>query len=240
MNMPLIELTDVTRRFDNGACAVDDVSLSVQQGESVAILGRSGSGKSTLLNLIAGLDRPSTGTVVIAGADVGAMSEATSARYRRSTIGLVFQFFNLLDDLTVSDNVMLPARLAGTRRSAGRRRTSELLEVLGIAEHADSYPGTLSGGERQRVAIARALVNRPALVLADEPTGALDSASATVVGALFAELNVSGQTVVVVTHDVAFADACATRTIHLVDGHVRADHGARSGTSAPLAAARLQ
>jgi len=135
-------------------------------------------------------------------------------------VGMVFQFFNLLDDLTVSDNVMLPAQLIGTKRSQARQRANELLQILGIERHANSYPGTLSGGERQRVAVARALVNRPALVLADEPTGALDSASGADVAALFSELNASGQTILLVTHDVLLAASCATRTINLVDGNL--------------------
>ena len=225
MSTPVIELTNVTRRYDDGATALDDLSLTVQPGESVAILGPSGSGKSTLLNLVAGLDRPTSGTVVVAGANVGTLSEAASARYRRNSVGMVFQFFNLLDDLTVSDNVLLPAQLIGTRRSEARHRTKELLQILGIERHADVYPGRLSGGERQRVAVARALVNRPSLVLADEPTGALDSASGAEVASLFAELNASGQTILLVTHDVSLADACATRTIKLADGRL-ADGGA--------------
>jgi len=222
MTAPVIELTNVSRRYDDGAAALDDVSVAVQPGEAVAILGPSGSGKSTLLNLVAGLDRPTSGTVVVAGANVGAMSEAASARYRRSSVGMVFQFFNLLDDLTVSDNVLLPAQLVGMRRAEARDRTRELLQVLGIERHANAYPGRLSGGERQRVAVARALVNRPALVLADEPTGALDSASGAEVAALFSELNESGQTILLVTHDDAIANACATRTIRLADGRLSA------------------
>jgi len=220
MGAPVIELTNVSRRYDDGSAALDDVSLTVQPGEAVAILGPSGSGKSTLLNLVAGLDRPSHGSVFVAGTNVGEMREAESARYRRAGVGMVFQFFNLLDDLTVGDNVMLPAQLIGTRRSAARQRMTELLQVLDIERHADSYPGTLSGGERQRVAIARALINRPALVLADEPTGALDSASGADVAGLFGELNASGQTILLVTHDVSLAAACATRTVRLADGRV--------------------
>jgi len=220
MGAPVIELTNVSRRYDDGSAALDDVSLTVQPGEAVAILGPSGSGKSTLLNLVAGLDRPSGGTVFVDGTNVGEMREAESARYRRSSVGMVFQFFNLLDDLTVSDNVMLPAQLIGTRRTEARQRTTELLRVLGLERHAETYPGTLSGGERQRVAIARALINRPALVLADEPTGALDSANGADVAALFGELNATGQTILLVTHDVSLAAACATRTIKLADGRL--------------------
>jgi putative ABC transport system ATP-binding protein len=146
------------------------------------------------------------------------LSEAASARYRRSRVGLVFQFFNLLDDLTVTDNVTLPATLAGMARTTARRQAAELIERLGIDRLAQSYPGRLSGGERQRVGVARALINRPALLLADEPTGALDSAAAADVRGLFAELHAEGQTIVLVTHDLALAGALATRTVELLDG----------------------
>jgi putative ABC transport system ATP-binding protein len=139
---------------------------------------------------------------------------------------MVFQFFNLLDDLTVIDNVLLPAQLAGRAGGEARRRAAELLESLGIARHADAFPGHLSGGERQRVAVARALMNRPPLLLADEPTGALDSASAAEVRELLTELNRGGQTILLVTHDVALARSCATRTIELVDGRIARDETA--------------
>jgi putative ABC transport system ATP-binding protein len=223
MNQPVIELTDVSRRYEAGPPALDGVSLTIAAGEAVAILGPSGSGKSTLLNLIAGLDRPSEGTVTVSGVRVDELGEAGSARYRRAKIGMVFQFFNLLDDLTVVDNVMLPAQLAGTTRAAAHRRAAELLATLGIERHARAYPGRLSGGERQRVAVARALMNRPALLLADEPTGALDSASGEDVQRLLTQLHGEGQTIVLVTHDLALAESCATRTIQLVDGRVSTD-----------------
>ena len=142
---------------------------------------------------------------------------------------MVFQFFNLLDDLTVADNVMLPAQLAGMARGAAQRRAAELLGALGIDRHARAYPGRLSGGERQRVAVARALMNRPALLLADEPTGALDTASGEDVQQLLNDLHADGQTIVLVTHDLALAESCATRTVQLVDGRVAADTAARRG-----------
>ncbi|WP_035854228.1 ABC transporter ATP-binding protein [Cryptosporangium arvum] len=219
----LIELQHVTRRYDSGPPALDDVSLTVHTGEAVAILGPSGSGKSTLLNLIAGLDKPSDGTVTVGGTRVDTLSEAASARYRRARIGLVFQFFNLLDDLTVFDNVVLPAQLAGNARAETTRRATELLTSLGIARHARAYPGRLSGGERQRVAVARSLMNRPALLLADEPTGALDTASGTEVRRLLTDLHADGQTIVLVTHDRTLAAECATRTIEVVDGRIATD-----------------
>jgi len=223
MPVPLIELHEVSRRYDEGPPALRDVSLSVAPGEAVAILGPSGSGKSTLLNLVAGLDRPSAGTVTVDGVRVDRLGEAASARYRRARIGLVFQFFNLLDDLTVADNVMLPAQLAGVARGAAQRRAAELLGTLGIDRHATAYPGRLSGGERQRVAVARALMNRPALLLADEPTGALDTAAGEDVQRLLTELHADGQTILLVTHDMALAGTCATRTIQLLDGRIAAD-----------------
>ncbi|MFG3137418.1 ABC transporter ATP-binding protein [Streptomyces sp. NPDC048211] len=223
MTTPVIELRGVSRRYDDGPPALHEVSLTVRPGEAVAILGPSGSGKSTLLNLIAGLDRPDQGTVTVDGVRVDQLGETGSALYRRSKIGMVFQFFNLLDDLTVTDNVVLPARLAGMTRGEAHRRTAELLELLGIGRHARTYPGRLSGGERQRVAVARALMNRPALLLADEPTGALDTASGQDVSRLLTGLNAEGQTIVVVTHDLALARSCTNRTIRIADGRITED-----------------
>ncbi|GAA4985548.1 ABC transporter ATP-binding protein [Kitasatospora paranensis] len=223
MTEPVIELSGVSRRYDEGPPALDDVSLTVHAGESVAVLGPSGSGKSTMLNVIAGLDRPTSGAVTVGGVRVDRLGEAGSARYRRATVGMVFQFFNLLDDLTVIDNVLLPAEVAGMARGDARRRAAELLDALGVARHARANPGRLSGGERQRVAVARALMNRPALLLADEPTGALDTASGEDVKALFQELHADGQTIVTVTHDLTLAQSCATRTIRIVDGRIAAD-----------------
>ncbi|MFJ9446014.1 ABC transporter ATP-binding protein [Kitasatospora sp. NPDC101235] len=220
---PVIELSGVSRRYEGARAALDGVTLSVRAGESVAVLGPSGSGKSTLLNLVAGLDRPSAGTVTVAGVRVDRLGEAASARYRRGTIGMVFQFFNLLDDLSVADNVVLAGELAGVPRAEARRRAGELLESLGIDRHARAHPGRLSGGERQRVAVARALMNRPTLLLADEPTGALDSASGEDVKELFRELHEDGQTVLIVTHDLTLAEDCATRTVRMRDGRVEAD-----------------
>lgn len=223
MTAPIIEIRDVIKKYDVERPALADLNLDVQAGEALAVLGRSGSGKSTLLNMIAGLDKPSQGSVTVDGLRVDAMTEAASAKYRRERIGMVFQFFNLLDDLTVDDNVLLPAQLAGMPRGEARSRAAGLLDRLGIARHARAFPGRLSGGERQRVAVARALMNHPVLLLADEPTGALDSASAADVRALLTELNADGQTILLVTHDVALAQSCATRTIELVDGKVFRD-----------------
>ncbi|MEH0827132.1 MULTISPECIES: ABC transporter ATP-binding protein [Micromonospora] len=220
MTDPVIDVRGVTRRYGEGPPALHDVSLTVRPGECVAVLGPSGSGKSTLLNLLAALDRPDAGTVTVAGTRLDKLGEAASARFRRAHVGLVFQFFNLLDDLTVLDNVLLPAQLAGAPARASRAHAAALLDSLGIARHAQAYPGRLSGGERQRVAVARALVNRPALLLADEPTGALDTASGEDVRRLLDELHRSGQTIVLVTHDLRLAEASAGRTIRLRDGRV--------------------
>ncbi|MFI9169374.1 ABC transporter ATP-binding protein [Streptomyces lincolnensis] len=220
----VIELTGVAKRYDSaGAPALGPLDLRVAQGEALAVTGPSGSGKSTLLNLVAGLDKPTEGAVTVAGQRIDRMGEHALARFRRERIGMVFQFFNLLDDLTVADNIRLPAQLAGTARRRTAERAGELMELLGIHKHARAYPGRLSGGERQRVAVARALVNRPALLLADEPTGALDSASGQDVRELLVDLHRGGQTLVLVTHDLALAEACASRTIHLVDGRLALD-----------------
>jgi putative ABC transport system ATP-binding protein len=183
-------------------------------------MGPSGSGKSTLLNLIAGLDQPTRGTVTVAGERIDQLGETGMARCRRRQIGMIFQFFNLLDDLTVADNVLLPAQLAGMRRSKARARVRELLAALHIERYRDAYPARLSGGERQRVAIARALVNRPAVLLADEPTGALDTATGEEIGQLLLELNRSGQTLVMVTHNPELAARYTHRVVHLLDGRI--------------------
>ena len=223
MTEPIIEIRDVSKTYDEERPALAGVDLEVNAGEALAVLGPSGSGKSTLLNMIAGLDRPSEGTVAVGGLRLDGLGEAALAKYRRERIGMVFQFFNLLDDLTVEDNVLLSAQLAGRPRALARHRAADLLERLDIARHARAFPGRLSGGERQRVAVARALMNRPQLLLADEPTGALDSASAAEVRNLLAELNREGQTIVLVTHDTALAASCATRTVELVDGRIARD-----------------
>jgi putative ABC transport system ATP-binding protein len=219
----LVTISDVTKRYAGGQPALDEVSLEVAPGEAVAVMGPSGSGKSTLLNLIAGLDRPTSGTVTVAGQRVDRLSETGVARFRRRQVGMIFQFFNLLDDLTVADNVLLPAQLAGMRRVKARARAGELLAELGIGQYKNAYPGRLSGGERQRVAIARALVNSPALLLADEPTGAVDTATGEAIGELLLKLNRAGQTLVLVTHSPDLAARYAGRVIRLVDGRVISD-----------------
>jgi len=220
----LVQLSDVTKRYDHdGAAAVAHVSLEVAPGEAVAVMGPSGSGKSTLLNLIAGLDRPTSGAIRVGDERVDTLSETGLARFRRRQVGMIFQFFNLLDDMTVADNILLPAQLAGLPAAQARQRAAELMTALRIGAHADAYPARLSGGERQRVAIARALVNRPALLLADEPTGALDTATGEEIGELLLDLNASGQTLILVTHNPDLATRYARRVIQLVDGTVAGD-----------------
>ena len=217
----VIRFDGVTKIYQSGApAALADVTLTVAAGEVAAVMGPSGSGKSTLLNLVAGLDKPTSGAVTVAGLRIDTLGEAALARFRARHVGIIFQFFNLLDDLTVADNVLLPAQLAGASRRAARARAAELLERLGIADHRDDYPARLSGGQRQRVAIARALVNSPELLLADEPTGALDTATGQEIGRLLRELNAAGQTLVLVTHDPALAQRYAARILQLVDGHL--------------------
>jgi putative ABC transport system ATP-binding protein len=223
----LIRLSGVTKRYEGVAGpAVEDVSLTVEPGEAVAVMGPSGSGKSTLLNLVAGLDKPTSGTITVAGQRVDILSETKLARYRRTQVGMIFQFFNLLEDLTVADNVLLPAQLAAMPRRRARVRCAALLAQLGIDKYANTYPGRLSGGERQRVAIARALVNDPAVLLADEPTGAVDTATGEEISRLLLELNQQGQTLVLVTHSPELAARYAKRTVRLADGRIVSDTAA--------------
>ncbi|MDQ6710547.1 MAG: ABC transporter ATP-binding protein [Candidatus Dormibacteraeota bacterium] len=224
----LIELTDVSKLYGGKVAALDSISIRIPAGQATAIMGPSGSGKSTLLNVIGGLDRPSAGSVVVDGANLGRMSEAALARFRRARVGIVFQFFNLLNNLTALDNVLIPAQLAGVKPADARRRAEDLFERLEIVAVRDQYPARMSGGQRQRVAIARALINGPALLLADEPTGALDSHSGDQVMAILADLNRSGQTIVLVTHDDRLASANASRVIRLIDGAVVGAGGMRA------------
>jgi putative ABC transport system ATP-binding protein len=199
--------------------ALRGVDLEVGAGEFVAVMGPSGCGKSTLLHLLGGLDRPTAGSIELDGRRVESLSEAAWAVLRRRELGFVFQFFNLVGTLTVAENVELPARLVGASPAEARRRGEELLERLGVSARADTLPSRLSGGQQQRVAIARALVNRPAVLLADEPTGNLDSASAAEVLGLLRELKADGQTLVLVTHDARVA-ASADRVLAMRDGLV--------------------
>ena len=213
---------------------MDGVDLDVAAGETVAIMGPSGCGKSTLLHLLGGLDRPSGGEVRLAGSRVDQMSERALARLRQDAVGFVFQAFHLMDELTAVENVELPALLAGLARVA-RRRATGLIERVGLAERAGFLPAALSGGQRQRVAIARALANEPLVVLADEPTGNLDSAATLEVLRLFESLHAAGQTLVVVTHDSRIA-ATADRMISMRDGTFIDETRLTGGTRGDLGA----
>jgi len=219
----VLETTGLGKLHGEGAAAVTalaDVDLTVGQGEFVAVTGPSGCGKSTLLNLLGGLDRPTSGEVLVHGERLAGASEARRARLRRSEVGFVFQFFNLIGNLSVADNVELPGLLAGLSAREAKQRRIELLTTLGIAEHAEQSPTRLSGGQQQRVAIARALINRPKVLLADEPTGNLDSTSARDVMALLRTMHAErGQTIVLVTHDARVA-ARADRVITMRDGTI--------------------
>jgi putative ABC transport system ATP-binding protein len=197
--------------------AVDGVDLDVVAGETVAVMGPSGCGKSTLLHLLGGLDRPTAGEIWLAGRRVDQMTERALARLRRDAVGFVFQAFHLMDELTAAENVELPALLAGRSPRAARRRAADLLDQVGLADRAKFLPSALSGGQRQRVAIARALVSDPQVVMADEPTGNLDSEATLDVLRLFESLHKAGQTLVVVTHDSRIA-ATADRMISMRDG----------------------
>jgi len=222
--------------------ALRGIDLAVHGGEFVALMGPSGCGKSTLLNLVAGLDLPDEGTIVVAGEQVTGRSEDDLARLRRRHIGIVFQFFNLLEGMTVLENVALPALIAGRKRRMAETRARDLLDLLGIGDKAGTLPGVLSGGQRQRLAIARALANEPTLLLADEPTGALDSEGGSEVIELLRRLHAGGQTIILVTHDADVA-AAAKRLVRMRDGRIvtqpepaAADPGSAEPAAEPAAA----
>jgi putative ABC transport system ATP-binding protein len=219
----MIELSNVTKRYATPAgpvVAIDEVSLRAGPGELVALTGRSGSGKSTLLNLIAGIDIASSGDVKVAGQPIDGRSERRLARWRGATVGVVFQFFQLLPTLTVLENVMLPMDFLGTRPVRARAgHAMTLLSRVGIADQAHKFPATLSGGQQQRAAIARALANDPRVITADEPTGNLDTETAAMVLSLFASLAASGTTVVLATHERDISRV-ATKVVELRDGRL--------------------
>ena len=227
-----IQVSDVVKAYPLSAgefVAIDHLSLDIAPGEFVAVVGRSGSGKTTLLNLLAGIDRPTSGTVRVADADLGSLSESGLAAWRGRNVGLVFQFFQLLPTLTVVENVMLPMDFAKKIPVGERRdRALHLLERMGVGDQADKMPAALSGGQQQRAAIARALANDPPILLADEPTGNLDSHTADAVLELFADLNTDGRTIVVVTHERDIRSIVG-REVTLMDGRVVTDEGERAG-----------
>ncbi len=222
---PLIRLEDVTRAYSMGGrtlYALRGVSLSIQPGEFIAIIGPSGSGKSTLLNLIGGIDKPDTGSVWVGGRQIDLLDENTLAKWRGEQIGIVFQFFQLLPTLNALENVMLPMELrgaSGNHRGTRRDRALAALARVGLSERATQLPSELSGGEQQRVAIARALANDPPILLADEPTGNLDTDTGQRVIALLVELNRAGKTIILVTHEEGLARA-ASRRVRVRDGHI--------------------
>jgi len=222
---PIIETQSLTKTFGNNGVAVRalrGIDLTVDRGEFLALIGPSGSGKSTLMAILGCLDKPTSGSYAFDGERVDGLSNAELARIRNHKIGFVFQLYNLLPKASVLRNVELPMLYAGVRRKERRRRATELLERVGIPEKAKSLPSTLSGGQRQRVAVARALANNPAMLLADEPTGALDSKTGHEVLELFSELHRQGNTILIVTHDLSIA-ALASRQVEIHDGRVASE-----------------
>ena len=221
--MSLLEVKDLCRTFRQGDTdihAVGHVSFSMEAGEMLAIVGQSGSGKTTLLNLLGGIDKPSAGQVLLDGRDIHTLSDAEAAKLRRQKIGYIYQDFKLLPILTAKENIMLPAILDGKKAPA--RVVSALADRLGIGNRLNHLPSQMSGGQRQRVAIARALINQPAIILADEPTGNLDKASAQEILELLLQLHREGNTILLVTHEESFADRCP-RKITLSDGRIISD-----------------
>jgi putative ABC transport system ATP-binding protein len=227
--VPLIALSHVTKTFSGAAgafTALDDISLTINRGDFAVVVGQSGSGKSTLLGLLSGIDRPTRGEVVVGGTAVHTLSEQKMSSWRGKAVGIVFQFFQLLPTLTAAENVMLPMDFCGTWPVKERLgRAMALLSRLGVADQANKFPPKLSGGQQQRVAIARALANEPSLLLADEPTGNLDSRTADAILELFRSLAHDGQTVVMVTHERS-ARRLASQTITLSDGQIVANESA--------------
>lgn len=223
---PIIDLHQVSKTYDSPSgpfTALQDINLHVRAGEFVAVVGKSGSGKTTLLNVLAGIDRPTRGTIAVDGTQVHSLSESQLAEWRGRTIGLVFQFFQLLPTLTVAENVMLPMEFVKIIPAAERRsRALELLDRVGIRDQADKLPASLSGGEQQRAAIARALANDPPILMADEPTGNLDEHTGISVLELFANLNADGRTIIVITHERDIS-RYADRRVTLVDGRIADD-----------------
>src|SRR5689334_20049633 len=219
---PLVQLRDVRKTYDVMTApvrALRGVDLEVAPGEFVALAGASGSGKSTLLSVVAGLERHDDGLVMVAGLDLGRSTAAQRAELRRKHVAIVFQFFRLLEQMTALQNVAFAAQISGVRAREAHERAGDLLDQLGLLNRAADYPVTMSGGERQRLAIARALAPRPSLLLADEPTGSLDSAGAAEIIDLLGQLHQEGQTILLVTHDDSVA-AAADRTVHLRDGQI--------------------
>jgi len=231
-----LSAVDVSRHYQSGKAtirAVDHVDLSLQAGDFLAVVGASGSGKSTLLNLLAGLDSPTAGRISVDGRALADLDRRARAKYRGGDVGMVFQSFNLIGHLTALQNVELALYFNDTPRDVRRIRAQAMLDRLGLADRAHHRPADLSGGEQQRVALARAIVKEPRVLLADEPTGNLDSENARMIAALFSELNSQGLTVVLVTHDLALASRHARRIVHMSYGHLEPDRATDGGSGAP-------
>ena len=232
---PMVIVDGVTRRYGSGSnkvVAINDVSFQIGRGKLVALVGRSGSGKTTMLNCIGGLDKPNEGSIVVDDIAVTKLSERRRTRLRRDTVAFIFQTFGLVPMLSAAENIGLPMRLRNTKTSARDRRVKELLDMVGLAKHADQRPAELSGGQQQRVAIARALANEPRLLIADEPTGQLDADTGAAVMALLRDVvKERGMTAIISTHDQSLIDL-ADDEIRLVDGHRVAADGSEVGTRA--------
>jgi len=236
VSAPLIEITDVSRVYnagENEVRALDGVFLTIREGEFVAIMGQSGSGKSTLMNLLGCLDRPTAGQYRVRGLDVSDMDADELAALRRDTFGFVFQRYNLLTTVSALENVEIPAVYAGRKYEEREERALDLLSGLGLEDRVHHRPSELSGGQQQRVSVARALMNDPEVILADEPTGALDSRSSGDLLSLLEDLHGQGRTVILITHDSEVA-ARAHRQIEIHDGHIVSDTGAADAPSAPV------
>ncbi len=222
----MIKIQNITKRFDQLE-VLRGINLEIPDGQVVSIVGASGAGKTTLLQIMGTLDKPTTGTIEIDGTDVSRMSQTQLAHFRNQKIGFVFQFHQLLPEFTALENVMIPAFIAGKSKKEARERAEELLQFMGLSERAEHKPNELSGGEKQRVAVARALVNNPSVVMADEPSGSLDTHNKEELHRLFFDLRDRyGQTFIIVTHDEALAAQC-DRTIHMQDGLIVSDEATK-------------
>ena len=227
----ILTVTGAVKNYEsNGTShpALRGVDLTIEDGEFVAVMGPSGCGKSTLLHILGGVERPDSGEVRLRDTRVDTLSEGRAAKLRRHNVGYVFQFFNLIGNLSVADNVELPAHMAGIKAGEAKRRRMALLDELGVADHADLVPGRLSGGQQQRVAIARALIHNPTILLADEPTGNLDSAASRDVVDMLKRYHGNGQTILLVTHDVRVASA-AGRVLQMRDGQIVGERRLENG-----------
>ena len=238
---PLVSIRGLSKTYRRGAQSIPvllDINLDIPGADFVALMGPSGSGKSTLLNLIAGIDKPTSGTIVVAGTDIAQLTEGELARWRASEVGFIFQFYNLMPVLTAFENVELPLLLTSLARGERRHHVRTALELVGLSDRADHYPNELSGGQQQRVAIARALISDPALIVADEPTGDLDRTTGEEILSLLDRFNRElGKTIIMVTHDPKAA-ARARRVVHLEKGRIEEDAATTSTSTAGIDSSR--